>query len=273
MRVIGCISCCCQQFQKRKIDMLTDETNNMRLKKTIPRQFWLNLVIFVLIIISLIVYLQPWRVVQTVTVQSATIPAATIETAANVKKNTPLWRVVGQTNFIVQRLLQKKPAIDAAQVTVKGQQVTIKVIEKVTAGYVYQNGHWVVMDRNGRQRQVAAPKGDAPIYAGFKSQSELQQVVQGFVGLELTLRQNISQITLSPNKDNAHRLVIIMDDGNTVYATSKTFGQKISYYPGIAAQMPEKGIVDLQFGAYSHAYGTPQDETQKNAADKTTQTP
>lgn len=129
------------------------------------------------------------------------------------------------------------------------------------------------MDRNGRQRQVAAPKGDAPIYAGFKSQSELQQVVQGFVGLELTLRQNISQITLSPNKDNAHRLVIIMDDGNTVYATSKTFGQKISYYPGIAAQMPEKGIVDLQFGAYSHAYGTPQDETQKNAADKTTQTP
>ena len=178
--------------------------------------------------------LQPWRVVQTVTVQSATIPATAIEADANIKKNTPLWRVTGQTNFIVQRILQKNPDVDAAQVTVNGQHVTIKVIEKVTAGYVYQNGQWLVMDRNGRQQKVAAPKGDAPIYAGFKSQSELQQVVQGFVGLELTLRQNISQITLSPNKDNAHRLVIIMDDGNTVYATSKTFGQKISYYPGIA---------------------------------------
>jgi len=83
---------------------------------------------------------------------------------------------LGQTNFIVQRILQKNPAVDAAQVTVNGQHVTIKVIEKVTAGYVYQNGQWLVMDRNGRQQKVAAPKGDAPVYAGFKSQSELQQV-------------------------------------------------------------------------------------------------
>ena len=77
-----------------------------------------------------------------------------------------------------------------------------------------------------------------------------------FVTLELTLRQNISQITFSPVKDNAKRLVIVMDDGNTVYATQDTFGKKISFYPGIAAQMPDKGIVDLQFGAYSYKYGT-----------------
>ena len=58
----------------------------MRLKKTIPRRFWLNLVIFVLVIISLMMLLQPWRVVQTVTVQSATIPAAAIEADASNKE-------------------------------------------------------------------------------------------------------------------------------------------------------------------------------------------
>lgn len=56
-----------------------------------------------------------------------------------------------------------------------------------------------------------------------------------------------------------------MNDGNTVYATMDTFGSKINYYPGIAAQMPTKGVVDLQYGAYSYAYGTTQtNKTTKN---------
>jgi cell division protein FtsQ len=28
------------------------------------------------------------------------------------------------------------------------------------------------------------------------------------------------------------------------------------YYPGIAAQMQTKGIIDLQYGAYSYGYGS-----------------
>lgn len=273
MRAIVCTNYFCQQFQKRKIDILTGEMNNKRLKTAVPRQFWLNLGIFVLIIIGFITMLQPWRVVRSVTVHSATIPASAITTDANIKVGTPLWRVTGQTDFIMQRILEQNTAVDAAKIVVNGQQVTIDVIEKVTAGYVQQKGHWWLLDRNGHMRQVTAPKGDAPVLTGFKSQAEMKQVAQAFVGLELTLRQNISQITFSPNKDNAHRLVIIMDDGNTVYATSQTFGKKISYYPGIAAQMPEKGIVDLQFGAYSHAYGATQGATSKNTDQKATQTP
>ncbi len=47
-----------------------------------------------------------------------------------------------------------------------------------------------------------------------------------------------------------------MTDGNTVLATLKTFGKKMIYYPGIAAQMQTKGIIDLQYGAYSYGYGS-----------------
>ena len=99
------------------------------------------------------------------------------------------------------------------------------------------------------------------MYDNFKTNTPVKKLAKEYVLLELTLRQNISQIIFSPNKDNANRLIIIMNDGNTVYATLNTFGEKINYYPGIAAQMPAKGIVDLQFGAYSYAYGTSQTNT------------
>lgn len=273
MLAIVYISSCCQQLQKRKIKNLQTVTHNMKEKKPVPRQFWLNLVIFAAGMIALMVVIRPWQTVREVTVHSATIPASVIATDAQVSDKTPIWRVTGQTGFIAQQLLRRNHQLDSAQVTLTGQQLIIDVVEKVTAGYVQKNGQWQVIDRNGHQRPITAPKGDAPVYAGFKSTKILQQVVSQFVGLELTMRQNISQITFSPTKDNANRLVIVMDDGNTVYASCQTFGKKISFYPGIAAQMPAKGIVDLQFGAYSHGYGSQSDSAQKTKDSKTTQTP
>ena len=191
-----------------------------------PRQLWLSLVIFAILIIGTLAIIRPWQSIKQVTVNAMELPDKKVQTYAQV------------------------------MVKQQGTHVTIKVIEKVTAGYIQKKGQWYLIDRNGHLTTIGQPKGDAPIYAGFRTQTALQEVATQFVTLELTLRQNISQITFSPVKDNAKRLVIVMDDGNTVYATQDTFGKKISFYPGIAAQMPDKGIVDLQFGAYSYKYGT-----------------
>ena len=47
-----------------------------------------------------------------------------------------------------------------------------------------------------------------------------------------------------------------MRDGNTVYGDLNTIGDKMGYYPAIAASMKNKGIIDLQVGAYSYDYGS-----------------
>ncbi|MCK8605345.1 cell division protein FtsQ/DivIB [Leuconostoc citreum] len=221
-----------------------------------PRQLWLSLVIFAILIIGTLAIIRPWQSIKQVTVNAMELPDKKVQTYAQVMVGTPYWQVAGQTQFIAERLVKSSDKIDSAQVKQQGTHVTIKVVEKVTAGYVQKKGQWYLIDRNGHLTTIGQPKGDAPIYAGFRTQTALQEVATQFVTLELTLRQNISQITFSPVKDNAKRLVIVMDDGNTVYATQDTFGKKISIYPGIAAQMPDKGIVDLQFGAYSYKYGT-----------------
>ncbi|CAM3137726.1 cell division protein FtsQ/DivIB [Leuconostoc rapi] len=220
-----------------------------------------------MIALGTLLLLQPWQTIKTVDVQSTLIPSEKIEQYAGIYPNTPSWKVTGQTQFIAQKIIKHDDKIDTAKVTQEGRQVTIDIVEKVTAGYIQKNKQWYVINRNGVQNKVQSPEGNAPIYAGFSNQADVKMVVAEFVKLELTLRQNISQINFSPNKDNANRLLIIMNDGNTVYATLGTFGKKISYYPGIAAQMPSKGVVDLQFGAYSYAYGTSHANVTKKKAD------
>lgn len=227
----------------------------------------ISLAVFVTIALGILFLLKPWQTIKTVYVESTLIPSEKIQKYAGIYPNTPAWKVVGQTQFIAQKIVQHDDEIDTAKVTKEGRQVRIAIVEKVTAGYIQKNAQWYVMDRNVGFTKVQNPTGNAPIYEGFNNQEKLKAAVSEFVKLELTLRQNISQINYSPNKDNANRLLIIMNDGNTVYATLDTFGNKISYYPGIAAQMPSKGVVDLQFGAYSYTYGTSQKNITKKKAD------
>lgn len=237
------------------------------LKTKRPRQLWISLAAFVVFMIGIVFLLQPWRTIKTVSINTMMIPTDKIATYANINQQTPYWRIGGQTKFIAQHIVKQDDQIDSAQVTLQGNNVNINIVEKVTAGYIEQGNNWYIINREGMFKKVQTPEGNAPVYANFKTNKDVKKLAKAFVSLELTLRQNISQIIFSPNKDNANRLIIIMNDGNTVYATLDTFGKKINYYPGIAAQMPVKGIVDLQFGAYSYAYGTSQANTTNKKSD------
>lgn len=226
-----------------------------QLVRKYSKPFIFSLIIFIVLITSTIGTLQPWRKISHVDVSSMELSQQKIEKYAQISVGTPYWKILGQTAFLSNKILKADDKIDSVTIKHQGNTVLINVIEKVTSGYVNKNNKWYVMDRNANLKAINFPKGDAPVYSGFKTNQSLQIVAKQFSSQELTLRQNVSQIIFSPTKDNASRIVAVMNDGNTIYASIDTFGKKVSYYPGIAAQMPNKGIVDLQFGAYSYAYG------------------
>ncbi|GMA67925.1 hypothetical protein GCM10025884_15520 [Leuconostoc gelidum subsp. gelidum] len=177
--------------------------------------------------IGIVFLLQPWRTIKTVSINTMMIPTDKIATYANINQQTPYWRIGGQTKFIAQHIVKQDDQIDSAQVTLQGSNVNINIVEKVTAGYIEQGNNWYIINREGMFKKVQTPEGNAPVYANFKTNKDVKKLAKAFVSLELTLRQNISQIIFSPNKDNANRLIIIMNDGNTVYATLDTFGKKL----------------------------------------------
>lgn len=219
-----------------------------------PLQLWLSLAVFAVLIVGLILILQPWCTIKNVSVASTVVSKEQIKKYVNVSQKTPYWRLVGQQTFIENRLQSQSDKVDSVKVTLKDDDVLFTVVERINAGFVQQKGQWYAINQQGNWHQISQPDGDAPVYSGFKSDAVLSKTAVIFSNLEAALRQNISQIIFSPTKENPKRLKIIMADGNTVLATTTTFGQKIVYYPGIAAQMKAKGVVDLQFGAFSYNY-------------------
>ena len=219
-----------------------------------PLQLWLSLAVFAVLIGGLILILQPWRTIKNVSVASTVVSKEQIKKYVNVDQTTPYWRLAGQQAFIENRLQSQNNKVDSVKVTLNDGDVLFTVVERVNAGFVQQKGQWYAINQQGNRHSVSQPDGDAPVYTGFKSDDTLAKTAVTFSNFEASLRQNISQIIFSPTKENPKRLKIIMADGNTVLATTTTFGQKIVYYPGIAAQMKAKGVVDLQFGAFSYNY-------------------
>ncbi|MDF7626956.1 cell division protein FtsQ [Lactobacillaceae bacterium L1_55_11] len=226
--------------------------------------------IFVLCIGVLLVWVRPWEKITKVSVNAVNITTADAKDEMGIDHNLYRWQVVGQEYFLAQRLSQSNRRIQQVQVQVKGDVLAINVIEKINTGFVKRSGHWVELDRNGNPKNVSGPDGTAPIYSGFKTVNQEKDTALGVAQLDYVVRHDISQIIMSPVSNNSERLILVMDDGNTVYASQSTFMDKLPYYPSIVAQMKDKGIVDLQYGSYSYPYGS-SDSEQHSASDSSAQ--
>ena len=229
------------------------------------RRFWRvtapNLAGFVLGIVVILMYLRPWAPVQVVTITTETSDGKQLLKKMDLNHGAPLWRLQGQRAFLKDTMLHRFETVDAVDISATDKGIHLAITDKVTAGYLQLDKQWYALNRHGRlDEKVATPGFNAPVYTDFKAADApiYRTIAQQFATLEVAIRTNISQIQLSPTKANPKRVVINMNDGNTVYATYTSFAKKLAYYPNIAAQMKQKGVVDLQFAAFSYAYGTQQ---------------
>lgn len=216
---------------------------------------WWALAFFAVAAILLLVW-QPWQTINTVTVDSGNIPTETIEEQMGIHKGSKRYEVFLQEDFLIKKLQRKNSKVSKVSMSLTGQKLTITVSEKINAGFVRENGHWYQLDSNGNRQQVSAPDGRGPVYTGFKKDSQIKQVAKSVSSLNKVIRDDIGEIKFAPDSNNDSKLILVMNDGNTVYASQKTMAEKMRYYSGIAQSMSQSGIIDLQVGSYSYAYGS-----------------
>ena len=117
------------------------------------------------------------------------------------------------------------------------------------------NDTYAVLADGQLQRTKTADNGIA--YRRFDGHKKSLATTAAQLGkLKPAIRNGISSVSYQPTKDYPDRVIIYMRDGNTVYGDLNTIGNKMEYYPAISASMKNKGIIDLQVGAYSYDYGS-----------------
>ncbi len=256
-------SAAAQQRQQKKKPSKTHVGNKIRgikIKRYVSNgERVLKLVIlFSLILLFMIYIISPLSKINTLHVTgNHDLTKEQVEKNTNIYPGRFIWGVYLTRHQLIKQAVRKNPQIKSLRIEVTGPQfLRISVKENALLGTaVMNNDTYAVLADGQLQRTKTADNGIA--YKRFDGHKKALAATAAQLGkLKPAIRNGISSVSYQPTKEYPDRVIIYMRDGNTVYGDLNTIGDKMGYYPAIAASMKNKGIIDLQVGAYSYDYGS-----------------
>lgn len=220
------------------------------------KKMWPLVLLITVILLVMIFMISSYSRVQKVTVTGNEIVSdKQIKGFSPVKKGTSLFAVWGKTDKLAQSLKQRSMRMQTVKMKlVNFNQVKIKVEEYPTIGYLYVRGGYQPILKSGViiKGKVLNPKAGFPVLKKFKNPEKLRRTIKQYRRIDPPVRAVMSTISFSPTKSNPDRIFIQMSDGNKVYASISTFGDKMDYYPSINSKLKVKSVINLEVGAYSY---------------------
>ncbi|WP_295730152.1 cell division protein FtsQ/DivIB [uncultured Limosilactobacillus sp.] len=179
-----------------------------------------------------------------------------VETATNLRPGRYIWWMLRHQQATLHQSQKRNPQLKSLQVTLTGpRSVKVRITEYPVIGIINHNGRQQLLLSNGKYRPVSGKVDNFLHYANFSNNYTHLKIAAREIGsLPKYIRQSISEVSYSPTKLNPDRLKLIMNDGNTVLVRADTLGEKMTYYPSIVSKMDGRGVIDLQYGAYSYNY-------------------
>lgn len=237
--------------------------------KRIPRLRWHHykkngervgslVLLFGLILAVMLYIISPLSKIKSVTVSgNSDLSAKQVEQATQVYQGRFIWNVILQHKKLCTRARYRQPQINHVQVQLAGpQKVKLIVSENALLGTAKLGQQNYAVLSNGHLQATNA-SGKGMVYQSFTNhRAELKTVAKQIGKLKPAIRNDISTVSYQPTSDAPSRIILYMNDGNTVLANLNTVGKKLAFYPSIVANMNKTGVIDLQVGAYSYDYGS-----------------
>lgn len=235
-------------------------------KSKANRRLVLLLSLFFILVACVLYFLSPLSYVKSIKVEgNQYITSKQIIKLSNIKKDRSIWKVdTGETVANIK----KNPEIKSASVTpVFPNSVKITISEHTRIAYLSNGGKFAPILENGDVLKELAT-GENPVFApvliGFKEGKALKLLLEELDKLPVEIQNAISEIHHDPSKTDEYHIVMYMNDGYEVSATSRTLSEKMIHYPSIVSQLdPEiKGVIDLEVGSYFKAFNEPKQEEE-----------
>lgn len=102
------------------------------------------------------------------------------------------------------------------------------------------------------------------VLINFTPGVSLENLMANINKVDEVVKNNIKEISSTPSKNNEYLVTMTMKDGNQIIASTKDYQDKINYYPQVASEMSEKGVVDMEAGIFSTSF----DEIKKQKAEE-----
>ena len=227
-------------------------------KKKANRRLIVLLSFFFLLVAAIVYFLSPLSHISVITVEgNRYLQAGQIKKTSLLTNDSSIWNVNKEE---VSGRIEQLPEVKSAKVALQfPNRVEITVKEHTRIGYLVSGGSFRPIMENGRildKLKKGTVPAHAPVLHGFKEGNTLQLLTDELDQLPEAILNSVSEIHASPTKTDPFHVVLYMNDGYEVSATSRTLADKLVHYPSIVAQLDPnvKGVIDLEVGSYFKAY-------------------
>ncbi len=238
----------------------TDKLPNLKKerRKRMKRRLIVLVSFFSIIFLAMIYFISPYSKVGEIKVAgNQRVAKDQIILSSKLSSSGNLWQEYFNRDQAVERLKKANPRIKKATIQLQLlNNLVIRISEYKTVAYSVENGKYFSILENGNilEKEEAQPNGTNPILENFKDQKIIQLMLKEYKKLPDEIKSNISEIQSTPSTSNSKKITVFMNDGNRVIASITGFSQKMSYYSNVAAQMSEKGVIDMEAGIFSYPY-------------------
>ena len=224
-------------------------------RRSLRRRLGLIMTVSVLAIAGLGYYISPLADMTTVKIIGAEhLPAKEIVKVSKIKASDKVFDYLFQQKDLSQRLSQKYPEIQSAQVHLGHiNQLILQINERKTVGYLKDGDSYRKILDNGKIGTRALPwtkvNQDKSIFVGYNKSDELKNDLKLFNSLPNSFKNHVK--LLSGNTRRNSQIILVMKDGNVVIGNTATLNSKLKYYDTIRIKAGKHSLIDLEIGAFS----------------------
>lgn len=224
-------------------------------RRSLRRRLGLIMTVSVLAIAGLGYYISPLANISTVKIIGAEhLPAKEIVKVSKIKASDKVFDYLFQQKDLSQRLSQKYPEIQSAQVHLGHiNQLILQINERKAVGYLKDGDSYRKILDNGKIGTRALPwtkvNQDKPIFVGYNKSDELKNDLKLFNSLPNSFKNQVK--LLSGNTRRNSQIILVMKDGNVVIGNTATLNSKLKYYDTIRIKAGKHSLIDLEIGAFS----------------------
>ncbi|MBO0432468.1 cell division protein FtsQ/DivIB [Enterococcus sp. DIV0660C] len=240
--------------------------------KVLTRRLSLIITILGIPLLFLIYYISPYSKLEAVAVTgNELIPSETVITESKLRIGDNLWTQYWDKDRYVKELKTEQPRVKTAKISFHSiNQFELAITEyKDIALIATENKYYPVLE-NGivLDQKVDNPTKNLPILEGFKSDAKIKALVKQYNQLSAELQKAISEIKYAPTESNENLLQMNMNDGNQVLVNITNLASQMKYYPQVAKEMKENGVIDMEVGIFSYPYSNSEEEQAETSTDE-----
>ncbi|RYL92875.1 FtsQ-type POTRA domain-containing protein [Sporolactobacillus sp. Y61] len=261
-------------MDKEKVVPLEDRLPQLKKerKQRANRRFAFYAIVFFILILIIVYFQSPLSKVRQITVEGARITSTDqIVKASGITKNTHIWDI--RSNAVEKKIKSLSTVKSATVDSAFPNRVKIHVVEFTRSAYLSKGENFYPILQNGtimgKMPQNNLPV-DAPVLMGFKSQQEIRAVTQGLSALPEEIIRSISDIHyINQQPGDEDNLILYINNGNRIVASTATFAKNIRMYPEISARLPEnvRGTIYLSVGSYFTPYENSEKQQKQETAE------